>query len=168
MPLWKIHHPADAYSDADKKEFAETITGIYTQIPIPAFYVVTIFEEVTGNNVYVGGRAHERFVRIQVDQMARTLPGPVIREWWVHMLDEKIRPFVGDRGYDWELTCSELPADLWSLQGIVPPPFSSVAEKRWVRENKALAYTQGEMLPASFVEAAEKGEVLLAPGVHGS
>ena len=50
----------------------------------------------------------------------------------------------------------------------MPPPFSSVAEKRWVKENKALAYGQSEMLPASFVEAAEKGEVLLAPGVHGS
>jgi phenylpyruvate tautomerase PptA (4-oxalocrotonate tautomerase family) len=167
MPLWKVHHPVGAYSEDDKKEFAQAITGIYTQIPIPAFYVVTIFEEVEGSNVYVGGERHERFVRIQVDQMARTLPGSIIREWWVHMLDEKIKPYVGDRGYDWEFTCSELPADLWSLQGIVPPPFSSVAERRWVRENKAMPYGQAERLAAEFVERAAKGEVLLAPGVHG-
>ena len=35
----------------------------------------------------MGGESHDSFVRIQIDQMARTLPGPVIREWWVRNLD---------------------------------------------------------------------------------
>jgi hypothetical protein len=36
------------------------------------------------------------------------------------------------------------------------PPFESVAEKRWVKENKASPYTLAEKLPVSLV---------LAPGV---
>jgi len=83
MPLWKIHHPVDAYTPADKKEFAGAITEVYDAVPIPRFYVVVLFEEVPADSFYVGGDSHGSFVRIQIDQMARTLPGPVIREWWV-------------------------------------------------------------------------------------
>ena len=46
MPLWKIHHPVDAYTAADKKEFAGAITQVYDAVPIPRFYVVVLFEEV--------------------------------------------------------------------------------------------------------------------------
>ena len=67
--------------------------------------------------------------------MARTTPGPVIREWWMRTLDEVVAPFVKDKGYDWEITIDETPFDLWSLHGELPPPFESVAEKRWVKEN---------------------------------
>lgn len=158
MPLWKIHHPVDAYTAEDKKQFSTAITGMYDAIPIPKFYVVVLFEEVSAENCYVGGDSHDRFVRITIDQMARTLPGQVVREWWVHLLDKTIRPWVGDRGYDWEFTINEAPFDLWSLQGFVPPPFESVAEKRWVAENKASAYSQEEKLPVNFT---------LAPGVTG-
>ena len=49
--------------------------------------------------------------------MARTLPCPIIREWWVKAVDQLIAPYVRDRGYDWEVTIDEVPADLWSLQG---------------------------------------------------
>jgi phenylpyruvate tautomerase PptA (4-oxalocrotonate tautomerase family) len=158
MPLWKIHHPVGAYSAEDKKQFAEAITGVYERVPIPKFYVVVIFEEVDAENIYVGGDPHEMFVRIQIDQMARTLPGPVIREWWTHSIDAVIAPWVGDRGYDWEFTITEPPADLWSLQGEIPPPFESVAERRWIDENKASPYTQAEKLPLRMA---------LSPGTRG-
>jgi hypothetical protein len=36
------------------------------------------------------------------------------------------------------------PFDFWSLRGEIPPPFESVAEKRWVR---ASPYTSTEKLP---------------------
>ena len=75
MPLWKIHHPVDAYTPADKKEFAGAITAVYDAVPIPRFYVVVLFEEVPADSFYVGGDSHGSFVRIQIDQMARTLPG---------------------------------------------------------------------------------------------
>lgn len=117
-----------------------------------------IYEEVPSHSIYVGGEPHDRFVRIQIDQMARTLPGPIIREWWTTNLDAVIKPWVGDRGYDWEFTITEPPADLWSLQGHIPPPFESHAEKRWIAENKASPYAQAEELPVA---------IALAPGTRG-
>jgi hypothetical protein len=117
-----------------------------------------IFEEVAGENLFVGGLSHDKFVRLSIDQMARTLPGPVIREWWTRNLDIVIAPWVKERGYDWEFTITEPPADLWSLQGEIPPPFESLAEKRWIEENKATPYTYAERLPVALA---------LAPGTRG-
>jgi phenylpyruvate tautomerase PptA (4-oxalocrotonate tautomerase family) len=130
MPLWKIYHPVGAYSAQDKKEFAEKVTAMYSWIPIPKSYVVMIFEEVAADSFYVGGASHCKFVRRKLEHMARTLPGLTIREWWVKAVDQLIAPYVKDRGYDWEVTIDEVPADLWSLQGEIPPPFESHAEKR--------------------------------------
>lgn len=151
MPLWKVYHPADAYTAEDKKNLSERLTGLYAAIPIPKFYVVVLFEEVARGSCFVGGEPHNEFVRFKVEHIARTLPGPVIREWWVRKVDEIIAPFVRDRGFDWEVSIDETPFDLWSLQGEIPPPFESVAEKRWVKENKASAYTLAEKLPVSLV-----------------
>ena len=159
MPLWMVYHPADAYTEEDKKGLAERITSLYAQVPIPKFYVVVVYQEIPAGNLYVGGERHDNFVRFRVDQIARTLPGPVIREWWVNMLDGLVAPYVKDRGYDWEISVDETPFDLWSLQGEIPPPFESIAEKRWVEENKAGPYGQAEKLPASMT--------LTAPGVTG-
>lgn len=159
MPLWKVYHPAHAFSAEDKQELAERITGVYAGIPIPKFYAVVIFEELTKGTCFVGGMQNDKFVRFKVDQIARTLPGPIIREWWMRTLDEVIAPFVKARGFDWEISIDETPFDLWSLQGEIPPPFESIAEKRWVSENKATPYTYQEKLPA--------GQFLLTPGVTG-
>jgi phenylpyruvate tautomerase PptA (4-oxalocrotonate tautomerase family) len=156
MPLWKVYHPAGAYSAQDKKEFAEKVTAMYSRVPIPKFYVVMIFEEVAAESLYVGGASHGKFVRLKIDHLARTLPGPIIREWWVKAVDQLIAPFVRDRGYDWEVTIDEVPADLWSIQGEIPPPFESHAEKRWVKENKVSPYGLQEKLPVG---------ALFTPGV---
>ena len=72
MPLWKIHHPAGEYSDEDKQAFSEAITRVYEAVPIPRFYVVVIFEGVAAGDMFVGGDQHDKFVRLQIDQMART------------------------------------------------------------------------------------------------
>ncbi|HXV69453.1 MAG TPA: tautomerase family protein [Nitrospira sp.] len=155
MPLWKVYHPAGAYTAEDKREIAKRITEVYAGVPIPKFYVVLLFEEVAKDACFVGGAPHDRFVRFKVDQIARTIPGPILREWWMGTLDKVIAPFVKDRGYDWEISIDETPFDLWSLQGELPPPFESLAEKRWVKENKASPYTLAEKLPVNL---------LLAPG----
>ena len=151
MPLWKVYHPAGAYTAQDKKDLSERITGMYARVPIPKFYVVFIFEEIAKDSCFVGGEPNNKFIRFRVDHIARTLPGPVMREWWVRTLDELIAPFVKDRGYDWEISIDETPLDLWSLQGEIPPPFESAAEKRWVKENKASPYTAVEKLPVNLV-----------------
>lgn len=156
MPLWKIYHPAGALTAPEKKELASKITGVYASIPIPKFYVVVIYEELPNGNCFVGGEEHNKFFRFKIDQIARTLPGPILREFWVRTLDQVIAPFVKDKGYDWEVSIDETPFDLWSLQGEIPPPFESVGEKRWVKENKASPYSFNEKLPVNLV---------LAPGV---
>jgi phenylpyruvate tautomerase PptA (4-oxalocrotonate tautomerase family) len=160
MPLWKIYHPAGAYTDDDKNAFSKSITSLYEMVPIPKFYVVCVFEEMPAGTIYVGGERNDQFVRIRVDQIARTMPGQIVREWWVGQLERVIGPWVRERGYDWELSVDETPFDLWSLQGEIPPPFESIAEKRWVAENKALSYSQAEKLPASM-------SGLTTPGVTG-
>jgi phenylpyruvate tautomerase PptA (4-oxalocrotonate tautomerase family) len=147
MPLWKIYHPAGTYNTEDKKLLAEKITGLYASIPLPKFYVVVIFEEMARDSCFVGGEPNNNFIRFKVDHIARTLPGPVIREWWIRKIDEIIASHVKDRGYDWEVSIDETPFDLWSLQGEIPPPFESMAEKRWVEENRASSYTAAEKLP---------------------
>jgi phenylpyruvate tautomerase PptA (4-oxalocrotonate tautomerase family) len=157
MPLWKIYAPAGAYSDEDKRTMSQAITNVYAQIPIPNFYVVTIFEDVADGNVYVGGVKNPKFVRFRIDHIARTLPGSIFREWWMNLLDKVLATWVGDRGYDWEISVDETPFDLWSLQGQLPPPFESIAEKRWVQENRASVYSSEEKLPA--------GTFVLGPGV---
>lgn len=158
MPLWKIYHPAGAFTSGDKVALSEQITNLYAGIPIPRFYAVVIFEEIEPFSCYVGGKLHKKFIRFRIDQMARTLPGPILREWWVRTLDQVIAPFVKDRGFDWEISIDETPFDLWSLQGEIPPPFESVGEKRWVKENRASPYTLAEKLPVNLV---------LTPGVSG-
>jgi phenylpyruvate tautomerase PptA (4-oxalocrotonate tautomerase family) len=150
MPLWKVYHPAGAFTAEDKRILAEQVTGLYASIPIPKFYVVFIFEEIARDACFVGGVLNNKFVRFKIDHIARTLPGSVIREWWVRKIDALIAPYVKDRGYDWEVSIDETPFDLWSLQGEIPPPFESVAEKRWVKENRASSYSQEEKLPVSL------------------
>jgi phenylpyruvate tautomerase PptA (4-oxalocrotonate tautomerase family) len=156
MPLWQIFHPVDAYSPEDKTTFAERITDLYAQAPIPRFYVVTLFHPIPGDSYFVGGVSHPKFVRFKIDQMARTIPGPVLREWYMRRVEEVVAPFVRDRGFDWEIQIDEVPADLWTLQGVIPPPFESIAEKRWVKENKASPYSPDEKIPVNRS---------LAPGV---
>jgi len=42
MPLWKVYHPAGAYTAQDKKDLSERITGMYARVPTPKFYVVRL------------------------------------------------------------------------------------------------------------------------------
>jgi phenylpyruvate tautomerase PptA (4-oxalocrotonate tautomerase family) len=159
MPLWKIYHPAGAYTEDDKREFSAKITELYQGVPIPKFYVVVIFEETQPGNVWVGGDRHDRFVRFKIDQFARTIPGPVLREWWINTVDALTHPWVKDRGYEWEISIDEPPSDLWTLSGERPPPFESFGEKRWTEENRASPYSLQEKLPVNLH---------LAPGTHDS
>ena len=74
MPLWKIYHPTSAFSAQDKQALSQRITALYSRLP--KFYVGVIFQEVPAESFYVGGVPADRFVRIWVDHIARTLPTP--------------------------------------------------------------------------------------------
>ncbi len=60
MPLWKVYHPAGAYTAQDKKDLSERITGMYARVPIPKFYVVFIFEEIAKDSCFVGGEPNNK------------------------------------------------------------------------------------------------------------
>jgi phenylpyruvate tautomerase PptA (4-oxalocrotonate tautomerase family) len=141
MPLWKIYHPVNAYTSADKQQLAERITNLYRSLP--KFYVGVVFQEVPKDAFYIGGKPVDNFVRIWVDHIARTLPTPEAKVHWLKISNEAIAPFVKDRGYDWEFHIDETPFDLWSIQGLKPPPVNSDVEKRWVLENRPIPYTGG-------------------------
>src|ERR1044072_5974806 len=100
MPLWKIYHPVGAFTPADKQGLSQAITALYARLP--KFYVGVVFQEVAADSFYVGGEPATKFVRIWVDHIARTLPTPEARTWWVGQGDEALAPFVRDRGFDWE------------------------------------------------------------------
>jgi phenylpyruvate tautomerase PptA (4-oxalocrotonate tautomerase family) len=150
MPLWQIFHPTDAYTPEDKKVLANRITALYEKSNLPKFYVVTVFHPVPADSIYVGGEPRSNFVRFKIDQMARTMSGQILRDWWMRRVEDVIAPFVKERGLESEVQIDELPADLWTMNGLVPPPFESHAEKRWAKENKASAYTDDEMMSSGF------------------
>ena len=134
MPLWKIYHPEGAFSLEDKTAISERITGIYRNLP--KFYVGVVFQEVAPDSFFVGGQPAGNFVRIWVDHIARTLPTPEARTWWIGQCDEALAPFIRDRGLDWEFHIDETSFELWSIQGIRPPTAGSEDEQRWIRENR--------------------------------
>jgi hypothetical protein len=41
-----------------------------------------------------------------------------------------LKPYVADRGYEWELHVEEGPRELWLIDGIAPPPSFSEDEQR--------------------------------------
>jgi phenylpyruvate tautomerase PptA (4-oxalocrotonate tautomerase family) len=141
VPLWNVYHPEGAYTDAEKNAFAERITKMYTDIDLPKFYVNVIFQEIPKRSFYIGAEPVGNFVRITVVQIARTLPTDELRGAWLRVAEEAVRPYVQDRGYDWEFHIDETPADLWTVQGIRPPAMGSDAERRWAREGQATPHT---------------------------
>lgn len=55
-------------------------------------------------------------------------------------MDDALKPYIADKGYDWEYSVEETRRDLWKIQGLVPPMPGSEAEALWVRENQAVPF----------------------------
>jgi phenylpyruvate tautomerase PptA (4-oxalocrotonate tautomerase family) len=134
MPLWKIYHPVGAFTAGDKQQLSERITALYSRLP--KFYVGVVFQEVAEDSFFVGGQPAGNFVRIWVDHIARTLPTPEARTWWIGQCDAALAPFIRDRGLDWEFHIDETSFELWSIQGIRPPAAGTEDEQRWIAENR--------------------------------
>ncbi|MGQ0846823.1 MAG: tautomerase family protein [Sporichthyaceae bacterium] len=147
MPFWKIYTPVGAYTPAEKQELCEKITHLHDIAPIPHFYVVILFEEVDANSLFVGGKPNGNFVRFKIDHMARSMPDAGMRRLWLDTIGLTIAPFVKDRGYDWEITIGEMPIDFWIMNGEVPPPPASVAERRWFEQDKVTPYSIQDTAP---------------------
>ena len=134
MPLWTIHHSAACLTDDDRQHLASGITEIYRMLP--PFYVAVVFQEAAPGTLFVGGVAHPRFVRLWVDQIARTLPDAAARDRWITTINGYLAPFMAERGLDWELHIGETSRELWLIRGQRPPAPGSPGEKLWRERNE--------------------------------
>jgi phenylpyruvate tautomerase PptA (4-oxalocrotonate tautomerase family) len=138
MPLWTVSHSASCLDGHDRQDLATRATELYRGLP--PFYVAVVFTEIAPGALFIGGRPHERFVRIWVDQIARTLPDAAARERWTDRVNAAIAPFMAERGLGWELHIDETSRELWLIQGMRPPLPGSPGEKLWRESNEPVPY----------------------------
>ncbi|TPX59756.1 hypothetical protein SpCBS45565_g07670 [Spizellomyces sp. 'palustris'] len=137
MPLHRIYHAVDAFSATDKKQIAERITAIYTAVGLPGFYVNVLF--VPLECLFVGGEARLNFVRIVTQHLAIHAP-PERKTATAKAIEEAMKPFVKDRGYDWELHIEDTPREGWSMNGFAPPLVGEPGLKLWAEKNRPVPY----------------------------
>ncbi len=140
MPLWTVYHPPGAFSDDDKAELADKITDIYGAV-MPRFYVGIVFQAVEPGNLYIGGKPNGKFVRMVMEHIARSFPDIAASRRFIDRANTILKPFVADRGYDWEFHIDETPFDYWSINGHYPPKPDTEDERRWREENRPSART---------------------------
>lgn len=138
MPLHRFYTAPGIFSAEDKEHISQRLTKYYTNVGLPAFYCVVIFLEVPDDSILVGGKPAPKFVRVVSQHLARTMNGYEAKQRSVNALEEAFRPYVKDRGLDWEIHIEEVPRDTWHTNGIVPPMPGTDAEKEWVKANKPL------------------------------
>jgi len=71
---------------------------------------------------------------------ARRVEDPAKGEALRNQIGKLIQPFATAKGLRWEFHVDETPRDLWMINGLVPPPSGSDAEKLWARENRPIPY----------------------------
>ncbi|GHF00393.1 hypothetical protein GCM10018785_74460 [Streptomyces longispororuber] len=141
MPLWTVHHTPGILTRDDKSRLAARITDHYEKVGLPRFYVVTLFHETRPEDFYVGGRPAPAGIRITIDHIARRNPDQETRRRTARWINEILRPHL-ERHADlhWEFHADETSRDLWMINGIVPPPEGSEAEKTWAQQNSTSPY----------------------------
>jgi phenylpyruvate tautomerase PptA (4-oxalocrotonate tautomerase family) len=93
MPLWRIYTHQSTFSPSQREGLAKAITKLYVDFGLPPFYVNVIFIDTSDYGTYVGGEASKTFVRITVEQIARTMQSPETekgrnqRKGWMDMIN---------------------------------------------------------------------------------
>ncbi len=141
MPLWTIHHSPGLLTAEDKHRVAARITDHYEQVGLPRFYVITLFHETASEDFYVGGEPTPVGVRITIDHIARRNPDQEARRRTARWIKDILAPeLVRHADLHWEFHVDETSADLWMINGLVPPPGGSDTEKLWAAQNSTSAY----------------------------
>lgn len=141
MPLWQIFHSPDAFTAEEKQAIARQITDVYATI-LPRFYVNVFFQPLPKSSFFIGGEPVDDFVRVTVDHIARSFDSDELRKRFLAACTRIFTPYTTDRGLRWELNVDETPFELWTLNGLNPPPPNSPAERRWRTENRASAWKE--------------------------
>src|ERR1700753_2950087 len=98
MPLWRIFSHPSPFSQSQRDSLAKAITKLYTDFGLPPFYVVVLFVDTGDNGTYVGGQSTTNFVRITVEQIARTMQsldtekGKAQRKGWMDKINAVSSP----------------------------------------------------------------------------
>jgi phenylpyruvate tautomerase PptA (4-oxalocrotonate tautomerase family) len=141
MPLWIIRHTPGIFSDDQKRDLASRIADHYEKAGLPRFYVITIFNETRPEDFYVGGEPTPVGVRVIIEHIARRSTDKSSRQRIAQWINGILSPFVDSHpDLHWEFHVDETSEELWMINGIVPPPGGSEAEKAWARANAASAY----------------------------
>ncbi|KAI1707729.1 putative oxalocrotonate tautomerase enzyme domain-containing protein [Ditylenchus destructor] len=140
MPFHHFYVPEGLYTEEDKKKLAQSITDIYTNAGLPPFYTIVNFIPIKKDSYYVGGKANDKFVRVAIQHIARQFESYEVAKKFMDTYEEKLAPFIKDRGLDWEVAIEILPRDLCRINGLPLPLSGSEGEKLWVRLNKAVPY----------------------------
>ncbi|AUI66007.1 MULTISPECIES: tautomerase family protein [Glaesserella] len=139
MPMWKIYHPKNAFSEQDKSEIAVKITDLYATF-LPRFYVNVLFHPLDDTQLYIGGEPATDFVRVTINHIARSIKDEATQQQFLQACSRILNPYVAERGYRWELHIGETPIELWTVNGFKPPMPNTPAEQRWREENRSSAY----------------------------
>ncbi|MEU4233564.1 tautomerase family protein [Nonomuraea sp. NPDC026600] len=140
MPLWQVYHPVGAYSEEQKRGFAEDVTQFYARFGLPKFYVVTLFHAVPRASFLVGGVPSDDTVRVVIEHIARHAEDSGLRERMSEALARLLAAHTGDRGLHCEFHIDETPRDQWMIDGLRPPPTGSEAEQLWAQDNRPVPY----------------------------
>ncbi|RAK90881.1 hypothetical protein BO79DRAFT_142561 [Aspergillus costaricaensis CBS 115574] len=144
MPDWRIYHPTGTFTSPDQREnLSKAVTSIYTDVGLPAFYVVVLFIEMPPATMYragisCSGEGTKPFVRLTFSHIARHFPPgeSPMRTRFMNKVHETLKPFIADEGYNWEVNGEELEREFVHVNGFRIPPTGSEDEKRWFRENE--------------------------------
>ena len=144
MPLWLVFHPEGTFGDlASKKALTQDITKIYTDIGLPAFYVVVNFLKMSPGDTWVGGE-HEfekPLIRFVIEHIAVHMPNSdEAYKKVTSRIDQALKPHIAEKEYNWEFHVDETERRLWKVNGLIPPQFGSEEEKLWVKENRAVPF----------------------------
>ena len=139
MPLLHFYHSENVFSAQDKQEIASKITSLYERV-LPRFYVNVLFHALKPENFYIGSLPVDDFVRVSIDHIARSFDDDKSRNQFLSIFTAIVNPYIADRGLRWELHIDETPIELWTIQGMVPPPPFSEAESKWRSDNFPSAY----------------------------
>ncbi|KAL1797003.1 hypothetical protein ACET3X_005543 [Alternaria dauci] len=140
MPLWIIYHPEGTFEDATSRQAlaAESVKQ-YTDLGLPAFYVVTQFIKMPKDTMFSGGKAVSDLVRVVVEHIAVRLPNEdEVYKKVANTIDAVLKKHIGDKGFHYEFHVDETEKRLWKVDGMFAPEFGSDEEKIWFKENRAV------------------------------
>ncbi len=90
---------------------------------------------------YVGGQPVTNGIRVVIDHIARSSSSAEERQQTARWIKRIMQPHIERyEGVYWEFHADETSSELWMIDGLVPPPGGSEAEKLWARQNAATPY----------------------------